>query len=244
MHLINNQPYVDVENHINFNEFKALDLHIALGFAKCKSMIRDDGCAFHNQFDKSLKSIVDLQDIKDENGKYYYYFRELNFDTALCRMFMRYTGEYTQMGQLLSLRTFDGNQIQYKSSDVECYDTRASQHFKPLMHWINKLEAFDHIGRIVFFFNAPKEPHTIHRDTYLGSPDEFILLNLHPNRKNIFILDDDGNRISVPSRAFIFDPRNYHGTVGGDFYSWSLRIDGKFKDEWLDKVGIKSYYRK
>lgn len=245
MFLINNKPFIDLENHIDFHSFTCLELEIIKGIVKSRYAIHDDSCGYDNQYDKSLKSIVtDSLNVKDKNNKYYLYYKDLGFDPYACRMFMRYTGEYSQMGQLLSLRTFDKNNIQYKSSAVECYDTRVADNFKPLMKWINDLEAFDSIGRVVFFFNAPKEPHAIHTDTYLGSSDEFILINLHPDRKNIFIIDDEDNRVTIPSKAFVFDPRNWHGTVGGDFYSWSLRIDGKFNDEWLDKVGIKSYYRK
>ena len=245
MYLINNQQYVDVEPYIDFNEFKALDMHIAVGFAKTIAMRQEAGVAFANQYDQTFKSIQnESKDLENPDGKYYYYFRELNFDRNKCRTFLKYTGECIQMGQILQLRTYDGDQIQFKGVADECYDTRAAQHFKPLMYWINKLDAFDTIGRVAFFFNAPGEPHAVHKDYYTGSPDEYILFNLHLDRKHLFILDDEGNKTFVKSRAFIFDPRNYHGTIGGDFYSWTLRIDGRFNDEWLDKVGVKSYYRK
>jgi hypothetical protein len=147
------------------------------------------------------------------------------------------------MGQLMALRTWTGtNDVRLKSSQEACVDRPAYLNFPSLKEWVSNLKIFDEIGRIIFWFNAPGEAHTIHRDTYLGYPDHFLLINLHPEHKDLFILDADGNKVIIPSRAFCFDIRNYHGTQGKDFYSWTFRIDGKFNKQWLESIGHWDYF--
>ena len=113
--------------------------------------------------------------------------------------------------------------------------------FYKLRNWINNCKAFDSFGRIIFWRNQAFQPGAIHRDTYLGSPDTFILINLDLDRKVIFVLDDDGKEIPITSRAFIFDPRNWHGTRGLEHAGWTLRIDGIFNPEWVAQVGLTEY---
>jgi hypothetical protein len=147
------------------------------------------------------------------------------------------------MGQSLNIRGFvqQGN-MQEKSSSIHTMEAPAYKNFPELTEWVYNLKIFKEIGRIVLFFNAPKEPHSIHKDKYVGFPDNFMLVNLDLDRKDIFILDDQGNRHVVTSRAFVFDPRNYHGTVGKDYYSWTLRIDGKFNELWAESIGLREHF--
>lgn len=243
---INNKPYLDLEPYVDMKGLEAIEKDIIIGIVKSKQYMQDDGCNTNNAYDKTYGSIVNsvfenvIKNTKHENYEYY---KELNFDTRQCKMFNRYLGKYTQMGQLMPLRTWNGtNDVKLKCSQADNVDRPAYSNFPTLRKWIENLYIFDEIGRIIFWFNAPGEPHTIHKDTYLGYPDHFLLINLHPENKDLFILDINGNKVNIPSRAFCFDIRNYHGTQGKDFYSWTFRIDGKFNKEWLESIGHWDYF--
>ena len=57
------------------------------------------------------------------------------------------------------------------------------------------------------------------------------------------MLDDNHNKVIVDSPACTFDTRNWHGTAGGKYYSWTLRLEGMFSKEWAESVGIWDYYK-
>jgi hypothetical protein len=245
---INNKPYLDLEPYIDMKGLVSIEKDIIMGIVKSKQYMQDDGCNTYNTYDKTYESIVNsvFDDvIKNPKNENYEYYKELNFDVVRCKMFNRYLGKYTQMGQLMNLRTWwnsGKNDVRLKNSQEHNVDRPAYANFPSLKEWVNNLKIFDEIGRIIFWFNAPGESHTIHRDTYLGYPDHFLLINLHPENKDLFLLDTDGEKVVIPSRAFCFDIRNYHGTQGKDFYSWTFRIDGKFNKEWLESIGHWDYF--
>ena len=243
---INNKPYLDLEPYIDMQRLEAIEKDIIMGIVKSIQYMQDDGSSTHNAYDNRYPSIVDStlkEIITDPNNENYQYYKLLNFNIRQCRLFNRYLGKYTQMGQLMSLRNYNVPKgARLKGSQADCTDYPAYENFQSLKQWVNSLTIFDEIGRIIFWFNAPGEPHTIHKDTYAGHPDHFLLINLHPENKDLFLLDVNGNKVTIPVRAFCFDPRNYHGTQGKDFYSWTLRIDGKFNRQWLESIGQWDYF--
>jgi hypothetical protein len=243
---INNQPYLDLEPYIDLKGLESIEKDIILGIVKSRQFMNDDGSSTHNIFG-NLPSIVDstlIENISNPENENYEYYKILNFNIRQCRMFNRYLGKYTQMGQLMSLRNYNVPKgARLKGSQKDCTDYPAYENFPLLKQWINKLDIFTEIGRIIFWFNAPGEPHSIHKDTFVGYPDHFLLINLHPENKDLFLLDNNNNnKVSIASKAFCFDTRNYHGTQGKDFYSWTLRIDGKFNQQWLESIGLWDFF--
>ena len=246
MHLINDNVFVDLTPHVDINRLQEIEKDIIIGIVKSKEQMYDHGCNEKNAFNRSVPSLVNASleaVLKDPNNPNFKYYKELNFNAQRCSMFNRYLGKYTQMGQLMTLRVWKNpGDVHLKGSGTDCVDFPCYQNFPALKEWINNLKIFNEIGRIIFWFNAPNEPHTIHRDTFVGHPDHFILINLHPENKDLFVLDDSDNKIIIPAKAFCFDVRNYHGTQGKDFYSWTLRIDGKFNEDWAKSIGIWDYF--
>jgi len=243
---IDNKPFLDLEPYIDMKGFELIEKEIILGIVKSRQHIQDDGCNTVNIYNGVYPSIVNgtfpntINNPKNENYKYY---ERLDFKPLECKMFNRYLGKYTQMGQLLALRMWKNpGAVKSKGIQEDCKDLAAYNNFPLLREWINNLKIFDGIGRIIFWFNAPGEPHTIHKDTYAGHPDHFLLINLHPENKDLFLIDIAGQQLSIPSRAFCFDARNYHGSQGKDFYSWTLRIDGRFNQQWLESIGLWEYF--
>jgi len=247
MFLINEKMYINLEDQIDLLALEAIKKDIVLGITKSKQFHRDTGAGGANCYNQSIPSILDYswdKILRDPANPHYEYYKELDFVRKDCLTFIRYVEKTQQMGQSISLRNLiqQGN-IKEKGSAIHTEELPAFNNFPKLTEWIYNLNIFDEIGRIVMFLNSPKEPHSIHKDTYVGWPDNFILINLDPDRKDIFILDDTGSKHVVTSKAFVFDPRNYHGTVGKDYYSWTLRIDGKFNKEWAESLGLWEHFK-
>jgi len=247
MFLINNKPWIDLEPFIDMEGLNAIHKDIVLGIVKSKLWWQIGSSATENLLNKNPSSIVDhcWPDIlKDPNNPDYEYFKALKFIRSDCLEWTSYVHEHQDMGELLSLRSWKNiKDVKFKFSAEHTMDFYAYEHFPTLKKWIDSCKAFDEIGRVIMWRNRAHQPGTIHKDTYLGTPDSFILINLNPDRKVLFLLDDDGNEVPITSKAFIFDPRNWHGSRGLNFSGWTLRIDGKFNEDWSKHVGIDEYLK-
>lgn len=248
-HQISNNPFISLDNHIDITGLKSIEKNIVLGIVKSKNNITDAGAAKANFYpseiqikSQSLQDISWPEQVKNPNQLYYEQYKELNFDNAACRMFNRYMYNTIQMGQALSLRTHLPKQFLLKDSAEHCFDTNSIKNFPELMDWIQNLTIFKEIGRIIFFFNAPYDKHAVHKDHNYGIREQFILINLNPERKEFFILDEAGEKLVVENNVILFDPRNYHGTEGKTYYGWTLRIDGKFNVDWLKSMNLFNHY--
>jgi hypothetical protein len=247
MYTINGNYYFDFTPHIDMKGLEDIYSDIVLGIVKTdiEGAIKDSGADTGNFLDKSVPSIINTTQkaIKDPTNPYYKYYEELGFDQAACRTFNKYVMELSTMGQLLILRGHGNKSIYHKHKEDSCFDYPAYTHFPKLKNWIDNLKVFDSIGRIIFWFNAPGEYGSIHRDTFLGYPDHFILFNMRPERKDLFVIHPETKeQLVIPSKAYVFDTRNYHGTMGKDFSGFTFRIDGVYNKEWAQSVGIWDHF--
>ena len=247
MYLINNQPYIDLGPFLDMKGLIDIKKDIVLGMVKSKNYWQPgsaDTANLMEQIPPSLTSKCWPELLRNPDHPEYEYYKALDFNMTDCLNYTKYIYKYQDMGELLVLRSWKNvRDIRYKFSKDHCFDSPAYQNFPKLRKWIENCKAFDEFGRIILWRNQSHQPGVIHKDTYLGSPDTFILINLDLDRKTLFVLDDTGNEIPVDSQAFIFDPRNWHGTRGLDFEGWTLRIDGVFNDEWIKTTGIYEYIK-
>ena len=244
MYTINGLPYIDLSTNIDLSRLISIQNEIVFGIVKSRELITEGGASSWNCLNRDIPSIVDIlynsnctTHIHNKNGLYYEFYKKLNFVPRDCVMFAKYVGEYQQMGQILFLRTHD--LIEHKSLP-DCHDTLAYINFPSLRKWITDCKVFDKVGRILFFLNSPNELHSIHLDTFTGSPDNFIIINLNPHLKELSVYGD--KKYVIGCKVSVFDTRNYHGTIGNDFPSWTLRIDGKFNKAWAESAGIWDYF--
>lgn len=248
MHTINGHPYINLESFVDLAGLEAIKKDIIWGIVKSRRAFEDTSSSTQNLYnqngDPSLLPVARPENLQDPNNPNYEYFKRLDFNRQGCLMFSRYAGKYQQMGQSLHLRSFMGAvNIKMKSSAKDCIDYPMYENFPSLRAWIEKQNIFSEIGRILFFLNSPHEPHAIHRDTFVGYPDNFIHINLDLDRKDTFILDDKGREQVIKSKVSVFDVRNWHGSRGKDYYGWTLRFDGKFSKEWAERAGIWEYFK-
>ena len=248
MHLINGQPYFDLSPHIDLTGIENIELDIALGLTKSRFEFIDTSARNENIHDNTLPSLFDVihnnGGMKNPDGPYYKYFKELQFDVRACSFFATIAGKYHQIQKILYLRRLKTSfNIQAKFLSDQCEDTAWYDNFPSLRKWVNNLKIFDQVGRVIFWVNAPGEFGRVHKDAYVGWPDNFLHINLHPDRKEMFLLDDSSNKIIVDTKASVFDIRNWHGTQGGEVASWTFRIDGVFNKEWAESVGVWEHFK-
>jgi len=126
----------------------------------------------------------------------------------------------------------------------DCYWTENAVHFEPLIELVNKMP-FESIGRVILFMTEPRTPLVPHYDVSTQEQraakpnDDFIWFTTKKNTKSVYVMDDTTKEkfYSDPAKKFIwFNEMDYHGTDPVDHFSFSIRVDGKFKKEVKDKL--------
>jgi hypothetical protein len=157
-----------------------------------------------------------------------------------------YTGPFLLNGQAPSL---PGSKLVYLSrtaGEDDYYDldraelwrlTAEAEEFAPLMEFIAALP-FEATGRMIIMYDFDGRAVPAHRDhDSIGLCHEFIWLRTNFD-KSLFMLDpQSGKRLAVTSHSAWFDTVNqYHGADAADGLSFSIRIDGRFSDDFRRQI--------
>lgn len=98
-----------------------------------------------------------------------------------------------------------------------------------LVQYIDKLP-FKQRGRVLLLGVSPRQPVYPHQDSIKDYP-ECILLNFSNNIKTINVKYDD-NIITQEMRCLTFDERLLHWITPTNYFTYTVRIDGEFTDEF------------
>jgi len=97
---------------------------------------------------------------------------------------------------------------------------------------------FSAIGRCNLMGLAANDHGTVHRDgaREQTQPDHFITVCPAGN-KTLFLWDEVARvKHPVGARAYWFNDNDYHGVEAAPFFRYSLRVDGQFTPEFLDRL--------
>jgi len=130
--------------------------------------------------------------------------------------------------------------------------TEESQYFPGVVEWVLKLKEnniFEHIGRVIFFHLEADGIAFEHRDLdanngvfdsdhYTPHRNEFI--HVRPNtKKSFYVWDPDSKtKVHINSRAAWWNDQDWHGGDKIMEPSYSLRIDGRFSEEFRKQLEI------
>jgi hypothetical protein len=126
-----------------------------------------------------------------------------------------------------------------KAVASECEWTLNATLFPSLVKFIETLP-FESIGRVLMFMtesNNKTVPHfdVLNEEQRKQKPhDDFIWFTTKPETKTIYVMDSESleKTYADPSKRFVWwNEMDYHGTDAVPHFSFSIRIDGKFKPE-------------
>ena len=95
---------------------------------------------------------------------------------------------------------------------------------------------FAEIGRAVLFGLDANAHAPFHRDSEPGESLGIAqCINLHPDpHKRLWLASEDGSeRVEVRAHAFWFNDMDYHGVLAAPRFRYSIRVDGRFRPEFL-----------
>ena len=95
---------------------------------------------------------------------------------------------------------------------------------------------FTAVGRCNVMGLAPNDHGTVHRDGEPGEPDPFITICPMAG-KRLFLWDEvQKRRVPVVGKAIRFNDRDYHGVEADPYLRYSIRIDGPFREDFVDDI--------
>ena len=115
--------------------------------------------------------------------------------------------------------------------------TPEAEEFAPLMDFIASLP-FQATGRMIIMYDFNGRAVPAHRDhDRIGLCHEFVWFRTNRSKPLYMLNPQTGERLDVTSHSAWFDTVNqYHGADASPGLSFSIRVDGRFSDEFRAKI--------
>jgi len=133
----------------------------------------------------------------------------------------------------------EGTGVFNKAVSADCEWTKNAELFPSLIKFIETLP-FESIGRVLFFMTESNNSTVPHYDVLTEEQrkqkpnDDFIWFTTKQESKSVYVMDGETlERVYPnPTKKFVwFNEMDFHGTEAVKHFSFSIRIDGKFKPE-------------
>ncbi len=257
---IANHPYFNLEPFLDMETFDSLQPEIYKGFAEAREYAKEGtwmepGFTFNNMSYKvnwkpiyqAMKEFHDLPDsdpIKIAGIDLYRDFKNYKQRNKFTRYLKMAMGAYDPY-----IYYFLWEEGSWDDRTAKRTLTEEAAYFPNTVLWVENLiknNIFEHIGRVIFFHCEHDGIPFEHRDldarhgidTTFPHRNEFI--HIRPNTKKAFYIWDPEtkNKTYLNTRAAWWNDQDWHGGERIMEQSYSLRIDGKFTDDFRKKLGI------
>lgn len=259
---INNQPYIDMEPYLDMDTFDKLQPEIYRGFSESREYAKEgtwmkpgfdikDMSYKHNwkpiyQAIEEFVSLPDDDPIKMGGIDLYRDFHDFRVRNKFTRYIKMAMGAYDPY-----IYYFLWEQGSWDDRTAPRKLTEEAAFFPNTVKWIESMigPIFDDIGRVIFFHceadGVPFEHRDLDakngiwgKDEYRSHRNEYI--HIRPNTKKAFYIwdPDKKNKVYLNTRAAWWNDQDWHGGEKIMEQSYSLRIDGKFSEEFRKKLGI------
>ena len=257
---INNNPYYNIEPYLDMISFDEMQPEIIAGFAKARESAKEGtwmapGFTFEDlsyrlhwkPIYKAMQEFLELSDndpVKQAGLKLmptdFKNFKERNVFTRFLKMSMGAYDPYIYY-YLWEEGSWDDRTAPRKL-------TPEAEHFPNVVKWVESLvgTVFEDIGRVIFFHCEADGIPFEHRDLdakngmNVVKPHRNEFIHIRPNTKKAMYLWDPEtkNKTYLNTRAAWWNDVDWHGGERIMEQSYSLRIDGKFTEEFRKKLGV------
>ncbi len=256
---INGHPYIDMEPYIDMSTFDNLQPEIYRGFAEAREYAKEgtwmapgftfnDMSYIHNwkPIYKAMEEFLALPDddpIKKGGIDLYRDFKDYRVRNKFTRYLKMAMGAYDPY-----IYYFLWEEGDWNDRPGERQMTEESKHFPNVVNWILSMKGtiFKSIGRVIFFHCEADGLPFEHRDLdaknglNVVKPHRNEFIHIRPDTRNQFYIWDPSKKMKygLNTRAAWWNDVDWHGGNRVMSQTYSLRIDGKFTDEFRDKLGI------
>jgi hypothetical protein len=257
---INNQPYIDLEPYLNMHEFDQLQPEIYRGFAEAREFAKEgtwmspgftfNDMSYQPHWKPIYKALEEFLSLPDNDPvklggidlyKDFKNYKQRNKFTRYLKIAMGAYDPYTYYF-LWEEGSWDNRSAPRKL-------TEEAEYFPNVVRWVESTienGIFEHIGRVIFFHCEADGIPFEHRDLDAKNgidvvkPHRNEFIHIRPNTKKAFYVWDPEtkNKTYLNTRAAWWNDVDWHGGERIMEQSYSLRIDGKFTNEFRKKLGI------
>ena len=257
---INGIPYFDMEEYVDMEAFEKMQPEIISGFAEAREFAKEgtwmkpgftfENMSYQHNWKPLYQALEEFQAL-DNNDP-------IKLAGSLfCKDFSNYKmrNKLTRFLKM-SLGAYDPY-IYYFLWEEGSWDNRTSKrklteeaaYFPSVVRWVEQMITdgiFEHIGRVIFFHCEADGIPFEHRDLdakngmNITFPHRNEFIHIRPNTKKAMYLwnPQTKNKTYLNTRAAWWNDQDWHGGERIMEQSYSLRIDGKFTDEFRKKLGI------
>lgn len=240
-------PYVDVESLLK--DYDKFCWAIGKNYKYIMCATHGANCLYDKKY-LDLGNLLYLDPAKQSEE-----FRELTKDMNQrnLRLFYIHYFKTRPMNYNLILRGNRDKDVDYTKKHLpeNAVSYPAARHFNFFWEWLENQNVFTSIGRTVLFLSESKDPigsaasNHVHRDYADGKSykDQFIWIRFDPAKK-FFVYDTENKTKNyVTSNVCVFDNSAWHGVEDPNQPCFSLRVDGTFTDEFLEKTNLKQHFK-
>ncbi len=256
---INGQSYFNMETYIDMAEFERLQPEILTGFAEARMYAKEGtwmkpGFTFEQMsypinwkpMYQALEEFMALDNndpIKLAGSQFCKDFNDYKMRNKLTRFLKMALGAYDPY-----IYYFLWEEGSWDDRTAPRKLTEEAQYFPNVVKWVESMVGtiFQDIGRVIFFHCEADGIPFEHRDldakngVNVIKPHRNEFIHIRPNTKKAFYLwdPDTKDKTYLNTRAAWWNDTDWHGGERIMEQSYSLRIDGKFTDEFRKKLGI------
>jgi hypothetical protein len=257
---INNLPYIDIEPYLDMETFDTLQPEIYRGFAEAREFAKEGtwmapGFTFKDMsyqlhwkpIYKALEEFLALPDsdpIKQGGIDLYKDFKNYKQRNKFTRYLKLSMGAYDPY-----IYYFLWEEGSWDDRTTPRKLTEEAEYFPNIVKWVESTidnGIFEHIGRVIFFHCEADGIPFEHRDldakngVDIVKPHRNEFIHIRPNTKKAFYIWDPEkkNKVYLNTRAAWWNDVDWHGGERIMEQSYSLRIDGKFTDNFRKRLGI------
>ena len=256
---IDNRPYLDMTSYIDMQEFDQLQPEIIRGFADAREYAKE-GTWMKPAFKiedmsyipnwkpiyKAIEEFLALPDddpIKQGGIDLYRDFQDFTVRNRFTRYIKMAMGAYDPY-----IYYFLWEEGSWDDRTAPRKLTEEAQFFPNVVKWVEELQGtvFEHIGRVIFFHCEAGGIPFEHRDLDAKNgiderfPHRNEFIHIRPNTKKAMYIWDPKtkNKVYINTRAGWWNDQDWHGGEMIMEPSYSLRIDGRFTEEFRKKLSI------
>lgn len=257
---INNIPYFDLEKHIDMDTFDKMQPEIMSGFAVAREFAKEgtwmapgftfEDMSYKHNWKPIYQAMQEFQQLPEDNPikiegmklmpKDFKNFKERNVFTRYLKMAMGAYDPYIYY-YLWEEGSWDDRTAPRKLTDE-------AKHFPNVVRWVESMVGtiFEDIGRVIFFHCEHDGLPFEHRDldarngVNVVKPHRNEFVHIRPDTRNQFYLWDPEKKMKygINTRAAWWNDVDWHGGNRVMAQTYSIRIDGKFTNEFREKLGI------
>jgi hypothetical protein len=256
---INGIPYFDMEHYLDMETFQQLQPEIIQGFAEAREFAKEgtwmvpgftfDDMSYIPNWTPIYKAMTEFMALPDDDPikkaglPLYRDFKDYKQRNKFTRFLKMAMGAYDPY-----IYYFLWEEGSWDNRTAPRKLTEEAQYFPNVVRWVESLvgTVFEDIGRVIFFHCEADGIPFEHRDldakngmnVVMPHRNEFI--HIRPNTKKAMYLWDPEtkNKTYLNTRAAWWNDTDWHGGERIMQQSYSLRIDGKFTEEFRKKLGI------